>query len=370
MRLSRLRIVRPHGDAFEAISDDGQGPRVTAWPGAPPPRPPKHRSLARPIDGGLLQLEQGPYWMELRPPGALVSELSGLSLPEVGLMLLNVAEALTALHGGGLVHGAVDADHVVIAPGGRAVLIGVGEQPGTADDDIHGLRMMMAALWPETATAPPPDPGSEPAEVHVESLSGWLDCEFPDHSSFSLGSRSLHAAPPLPDDAPMLDALVIDREDEGLDEVGVNLGPDGERGLLDPWTTGTGNTATGTKEITGSEGDAPPQKVALVGRLMSPPDRDLDPERFAGREADAARALKGLIADEPLDPVPTPSGVPLPAPDAVDLPDDPDTLPWADIDDDGASEDEPSAMAASPRAWLPWALLAAGAALLLGWWLG
>ncbi|MCB9795521.1 MAG: hypothetical protein H6741_22675 [Alphaproteobacteria bacterium] len=355
MKLSRLRIVRRVGEAIEAVADDGMGPRVTAWPGDTPPRPPKHRSLTRPVKQELL-LPEGPHWLELRPPGALLSELGELAEGDLAMLLLDLAEALAALHAAGQVHGAVDAEHVVIAPGGKAVLIGAGRQQGTAEADAHALRMLMATLWPAEAKAPPPDPGPEAAEVLAESLAGWLEYEYPGHSAFHLGGRSLSLCPETPPEVEYLDDV------GGLDEVGVDLGPEGGgRGLLDPWTTGH-STATRTREGEPEDGDEAP-RTALLGRLMSPTEREADPGRFEGREGEAAQALRELLAEEPLDA--------LHAPVAASVLDEPvpigisEELPFADEEAPPGLDDEPQLPTWGPSVPLMLAVGAVAVALLL-----
>ncbi|MCB9744556.1 MAG: hypothetical protein H6740_18315 [Alphaproteobacteria bacterium] len=354
MKLTRLRVVRRLGEGIEAVADDGMGPRVTAWPGETPPRPPKHRSLTRPLRQELL-LPEGPYWLELRPPGALLSELGPLAEGDLAMLLLDLAEALAALHGAGQVHGAVDAEHVVVAPGGKAVLIGAGRASGTPADDARALRMLMAALWPTEAKAPPPDPGPEPAEVIAESLSGWLDFEYPSHSAFHLGSRSLGLCPPPDPEVEYLDEV------GGLDEVGVDLGPDGEvRGLMDTWTTGH-STATRTREAEADDEDVAPS-TALLGRLMSPSERAPDPARFAGQEEAAAQALRGLLAEEPLDALHAP-GLEL----VVDEPVSIGLTEDAPVEDDEALPgfDEPEEGEARPWPLTPQVLIGGLALLLL-----
>lgn len=321
MALRRLRVVRRHGDAIEAVADDGEGPRVTAWPGAPPPRPPRHPSLARPLRQLVQSRDRRPLWIELRPPGALLSELPEPFLSDIGSILLDLAEGLTALHAAGLHHGRVDAEHVVIGPGGRAVLIGVGRVPGSPAQDCHALRMLMASLWPTHAATPPPDPGEEPAEVIAEAVAGWLDSELPGHSSFALGGRSLAFQARFQVTSEVLDAPGAER----IDEVRVNIGPDAAApGLLDPWTTGTASRSR--EQTAGPDAvEQPGRQLALLARLLSPSERRPKASRFDGKEAEVSQVIRRWLAEEPPDPVPLPAPrAPRPSPPAPseDLPEE------------------------------------------------
>ena len=106
----RYRVVRPlsparTGPVIEAQPEDLPDGRVVIWPGVPPEGVlPQHIGLARPhllgrTHGGLV-------WVELTPPGCLLSDLP-LPLPPTvtAWVLINVAEALDALHRVGRAHG-------------------------------------------------------------------------------------------------------------------------------------------------------------------------------------------------------------------------------------------------------------------------
>jgi hypothetical protein len=307
MSLRKLRD-QPGGGA-EVLTEHG---RATLWVGEAPSIP-VHPNLSWALAKGQLRGERA--WLEHRPEGARLDELSGLTGAETAMLLLDVAEGLAELHREGLSHGAVDAHHIVVGPGGRATLIGPrgGDRTEAREDDAGALRRLMAELWPATAP-PPPDPGLEPASVLAEALAGWLAFEFPDHSPFSLGSRSRAAMPPPEPSTPL-----PFREDERFDEVGLGLGEDlTSRGLLDRWATGRSlsGAITGAIEWTRPQGgdseDLP--DVQLLARLMAPPDHPPDPARFSQVQGQPCQPIKALMADEPLDPLPLPSGVPLSAP--------------------------------------------------------
>ena len=328
------RLLREQpGGGHEVLLDAG---RATLWMGEAPTLP-EHPNLSWKLASGQLRGERA--WLEHRPEGARLDELNGLNGAEIAMLLLDVAEALATLHAGGLSHGAVDAAHVVVDLAGRGTLIGPrgGDRTEAREDDAAALRRLMAELWPPTAP-PPPDPGAEPAEVIAEALAGWLAFEFPNHSPFALGSRSRAAQPPLEQGAtlPFL-------EDERFDEVGLDLGEElHSRGLLDRWATSRSlsGAITGAIEWTKPQGEDTGEvpDVQLLARLMAPPQHPPDPLRFAEVEGQPCQPIKALMADEPLDPVPLPSGVPLsaPLPQAApaptvgnELPTEPGTRPTA-----------------------------------------
>ena len=300
-----LRKVRSHGRATEVI--DGTT-RYTVWPGEPLESPPEHPALAWPLEAGVLDGQ--PAWLEVRPGGALLADLSGLSVPELGMVLLDVAEGLSALHTHGLHHGSVDERHIVVTTGGRGVLIGAGVQPGTPEGDATALRRLMTRQWPPPGE--PPDPGDEPANVVAETLAGWLSYEYPDHSTLALGTRARQAEVPVPErperiawNAEVPDTLGWLDEDS----VVINTGP------LDRWST-TSSHISGA--ITGAlEGTQPipaflekePRRMLLLARLMSPPEVPPDPDRFADVEGEPCQPIRAMLAEEPLDPLPVPEGV-------------------------------------------------------------
>ncbi len=300
-----LRKVRVHGRATEVAEG---GARFTIWPGQPPEGMPEHPSLGWPVAAS--ELDGAPVWLESRPNGALLSELSGLSVPEVGMVMLDVAEALAELHEHDLAHGSVDERHIVVTDGGRAVLIGTGVQAGQAERDALALRELMTRKWPPPGS--PPDPGDEPAAVIAETLSGWLDYEYPDHSTLALGTRARQATFPVPVRAERIPWDTELPEALGwLDEVSVVTRSEG----LNRWNT-TSSHISGA--ITGAlEGTQPlvgfleddPRRLALMARLMSPPEVSPDPLRFEEIEGEPCQAIKDLLAEEPLDPLPVPEGV-------------------------------------------------------------
>ncbi|MCK6502301.1 hypothetical protein L6R53_02700 [Myxococcota bacterium] len=97
-----------------------------------------------------------------------------------------------------------------------------------------------------------------------------------------------------------------------VDEVGVDLGRDeGTRGLLDSWA---GRTAPGELtqgEATGALAAEELPLTAVLARVAASLGRPDGLERLAGARGQPSRAVKALIADEPLDPLPVPEGLSL-----------------------------------------------------------
>lgn len=109
--------------------------------------------------------------------GVLVDHVRGVSLAairrarapltdgECATLLIPLASALAALGDAGLAHGAVDADHVVVQPDGRPVL--VGPRPGVlgtaaAEDDLPRLLSTVVGVMPEEDGALLAGPGTVP----------------------------------------------------------------------------------------------------------------------------------------------------------------------------------------------------------------
>ncbi len=88
-------------------------------------------------------------------PGPTLAAVRAARTPlvdgEVVTVAVPVAQALDALHGVGLAHGAVGADRVVVRPGGVPVLVdlrGVLRGDGTPTGDVHRLLATLLGLMP------------------------------------------------------------------------------------------------------------------------------------------------------------------------------------------------------------------------------
>ncbi|MBU4214959.1 MAG: hypothetical protein KJ792_09915 [Actinobacteria bacterium] len=81
------------------------------------------------------------------PPGQLLDELARtlgpLTEEEAATVVVPVAQALGALHRAGLVHGAVDARHIVVRPDGMPVLVDLASTRGGSDQRTGDLRALI-----------------------------------------------------------------------------------------------------------------------------------------------------------------------------------------------------------------------------------
>ncbi len=286
---------------LEVTLPDQHGTRMSLFQGSSTPRPPVHATLGRVM--GSAHRDGEPCWLEARGPGPLLSELQGLEASRIATALLDLASALAALHGSGLAHGSVGGDRLVLLASGRAQLIGVGAVAGTVADDLTALRTLMLERWPKDSP-PPPDPGDgEPAAVLAESLAGWLSYHHPD-----IGDQAwVPPGPTVPDPAPLI-ALQPIEEGSHLDEIGFDLGPEPER----EGSTGSGTDAGHTDHTRPASAryGASSQRQAVLGRILAFAGEPGDPHRFDAATGRPCGVIKTLIADEPLDPLPLPDGVP------------------------------------------------------------
>jgi hypothetical protein len=169
--------------------------------------------------------------------------------------------------------------------------------------DLDDFRALMLRLWPENAAAPP-DPGEgESAAVFAESIAGWLafhHATVVDEPWAPPGTEvprsaeqiSLQPAPPV----------------GHLDEVRFDLGPEpeGERST----GLGTAGSQTDHTRPASSRFGTSIDRQALLGRLLAFADEKGPVDRFQNTSGRASAVIKTLIADEPLDPLPLPDGVP------------------------------------------------------------
>ncbi len=296
-----LRTLPPIADGavMEAL-DVSTDTRVLLWPGRPPTEPlPPHPRFAR--RGEAVSLSGSQVWVEHCLPGVLLADLSlplepGLAAGICGALL----PALRALHDAGQAHGDLHAARVAVSPDGRLQLLGSGVVPGQPRDDLTALTLLLAHLSGETAPEPEDD---------AQALTEWLR-----RRSEGVPWRVLLRSR-LTDLQPVDPATDRVTPVPSLDEVAFEVGPDEQgRGLLD--------TATGTRSTPGeSTSTMDPQarreqtRISAMARLAADL-RSLEPPGFV--DGAPCRELRELIADEPLDPLPTPNGLPPPRLQATD----------------------------------------------------
>ncbi len=304
-----LEVRSYPGGGREVASVDDETQRYSLWTGPAPSPTPRHPALGRLV--GAASCEGSPVWLEDRASGPLLSEVETLGVETLARVMLDLASGLAALHGSGLSHGAVGPDRVVLRPSGGAQLFGASTS-GSSRADVTALREWMLTAWPGDAPAPP-DPGpDEPASVLAESLEGWLAWHLPD-------TQVDHRPPPGPTVPEMALVLILEPVPEisHLDEVVVDLGPE-PAGETSTGSGTVGGLSDHTRPASARFG-ASPRRQDLVGRLSAFADARPDPERFGDKEGRPSNVIKGLIADEPLDPLPLPDGVP-PLGQALDPP--------------------------------------------------
>jgi hypothetical protein len=80
--------------------------------------------------------------------GRAVAGLGRLRVPQVAGLVAGVAATLADLHGLDIVHGRVDATHILVGAHGRPVLCGFGdgEPPARPDDDVAALGALLVDL--------------------------------------------------------------------------------------------------------------------------------------------------------------------------------------------------------------------------------
>lgn len=290
IRLLRTLPPRTGGTVHVAAVAGGER-RLVLWPGEGPDERPAHGALGTVLGRGVFEGEA--IWAEELPPGSFLADLPPGS-GGAAAALADVVEALGCLHAEGFAHGGLDASCVVVGVDGRGRLLGaVGE--GAVEEDLAALDVLLGKWAPETRR-----------DGSLAELAAALRAQE------ATAPGALPAADTLVDEGPTLE-LVLEPLGS-LDEVGFDLGPDeGERGLLDTWAGRTmpGEDPTGAIEVTGGVDGNPGAITALLAHLAAGVARDASAARFAPHEGRPSRAVKACIADEPLDPLPVPEGLPL-----------------------------------------------------------
>jgi hypothetical protein len=292
------------GPVFEAAPATDPDMRVTVWSGEAPNVPiGVHPVFAMPIGRG--RNERQPLWVEDRPPGCLLSDISPpLPLYDAARIVSQVAEGLVALHKRGHAHGSVSESRIVLDRDGSPVLIGAGVVSGSPGHDLSSVIGLFGRLAPEVTLVEVESMSDFAANLRELALNADRSeaCPIPESTSNEHGPR---------DEAT---TILLALEPLGFtDEVQVDLGPDeSERGLLDRWSnTQSLDDLTGdqTESISTTELAAQARRLLLqrVRDLYATPDLA---DRFAANEGTACAPIRAQIADEPLDALPIPEGVP------------------------------------------------------------
>ncbi len=306
MSARRFQVVRrlpPVGSApvVEVAAVDAPSERRIIWPGRPAfSSPPAHPSL--PPRLASARAHGVPVWLEEVVPAAHLGELD--LPPELAAGVLGaVAEALGALHAAGLAHGDLAAHRVRVSARGEVALVGAGARPGTPEEDGRALAALAEALGVEAFADPRPEALAERARPRIAPVPADAPAILVEEAA-DADEPTVIPEEPLPDD-PGLMRLP-------LDEVDFDIGPDEvERGLLD---TASGSGATGPADRTSAVEDAGEpgrRRVAALARLAAVLEQEADPGRFGDLEGRPDPAIRALVAEESLDPLPLPEpGVP------------------------------------------------------------
>jgi eukaryotic-like serine/threonine-protein kinase len=102
----------------------------------------------------LLESSCDPERVELRLAygGRPLDAVARLSVEEVAAVAAAVAETLADLHGAGIVHGRLDATHVLLGAAGRPLLCGIGDgtglrgEPAAPADDVAAVGRLLTGL--------------------------------------------------------------------------------------------------------------------------------------------------------------------------------------------------------------------------------
>ena len=278
--------------------------RYTWWSSHAPATPaPPHPALGRLFAAG--EGPEGPAWLEARPAGRLLCDLSDPLPPEVLASVVGqIAHALAALHRRELGHGHVGAHRILLAASGDAVvLLGAPSPVATPAGDLHRLRQ----LWTPEAEAALPWPVDAGAEAIGTLLSTWAR----DRGAVRIADLVSLQPQPLPGSPEVLE-LHVHAASGGHDEVAPDLGPDVvERGLLDPWTA-PGQGADTTGERTGAiepRTDGASNLMAALADLAGGAGLTEHHEVLQALGPRPATSVKACIADDPMDLLPAPDAL-------------------------------------------------------------
>jgi hypothetical protein len=211
-------------------------------------------------------------------------------------VILCLLEALTGMHEQRQTHGAVGPDRVVLGVDGRVVLIGRSRRGGTATMDMVAALSMLTAGYEQTL------PGESAEEAVIEI---GARCRADDGER-----RAAWVAAKLPARPTQIDQVLLtvgSQPEDAADEVVPDLGPDTDgEGILDRWAVTTSSRIDVTAEVTHGEGGGSHRLALSLWTALAAVPAAVPVARFADVEGVSSRALRGLLADEPPDPLPTP----------------------------------------------------------------
>ncbi len=283
---------------WELASTDTPDERRTLWPGPCPRRlEGPVAGLGEPVGDGLHDGEL--VWLEARPAGRLLGTLGTLPDSTRARIAAEVAGAIAHLHRRGMVHGQVGPDTILLSSRtGHSVLLGGWRAGEERAPDLDAVRALLE-----------PSAGTDLEDLDADGL----------HTALSERASEVGAVPaidlvdlsplPIPSEAPRW--TIHQGEHTGrIDEVVHAIGADEhEPGLLEPWSDPTG-TGGQTGDRTGSIESGQLGRAGLTALLselatgaglleLQPSLMELEPM--------PANRVKALIADEPVDLLPSPA---------------------------------------------------------------
>ena len=293
------------GPLLEALPVDQPNRRVLLWPGQRPhgELPIGNRFGKRVADGVT---HSRPVWIEERPAGPLLSDLSLPLTPEIANhIMLQLCHALILLHSNGQVHGDLQTSRVALDSRGRPVVLGAGRRRGSQQQDIEALFNLYIEIG---------------GTHQFDSQAGLRPCFAALESEPPVDSNALSTIALTPISKPANPSLIevmiaTSLAALSIDEVGMELGQDEQsQGLLDEWTGGTDDEAqerTGTLSL---DDLAEQRRLALLSRLGLDPNSKAVPKHIQELKIESLEAMRNWLLQENLDPLPSPGTLPIPEP--------------------------------------------------------
>jgi hypothetical protein len=279
----------------------------------------------------------GAVLLTVHVDGPALSSVGLLPLEEGAGVLAAVASTLADLHGMGLVHGAVCADHVILGPGGRPVLCGLGyggragspggpvpalgaafADPARGEDvaldpafDVFGLGALARCLAPEpppghvlarmAREATAPDPSDRPtAQAVADALQGEVPAA---RLPRGLGPQSSPSASPSATRPPgrATDPLDAWRHDRG--RVGSRRSSRALRPAALAGAVAVVALVVAAVVVGGRPGGAPPSLATQSGAPATetplPPADEARPDPTTTRVAPASSTTLGRVTTVP-----------------------------------------------------------------------
>jgi hypothetical protein len=207
-----------------------------------------------------------------------------------------LADGLAALHASGQIHGAIEAQAVVLAPGGAPAWIGAGRTAGSPEADVEALIGLLTTLV------------EHPPQLQPTGSAASLAARLREHldNPASLAPWLAHQQPQAPSEQTQVVLQLVPMGQ--LDEVQPDIGADATgRGLLDRW-----RPLTSDLEYTEDPTDA--VDIAQIHtqtrqHVLSALFTALDAAVDTPHSPPASPALRTLLQSEPLDPIPTINGL-------------------------------------------------------------